>query len=242
MRIPKYESRFKAGELLAEYIKRENEDLNKTIIKEQNQFFCFAIPNGGVPVTEGFCSKYNLNYDILIVRKIKIPYNTEAGFGSVTTDGTILINEKLLSRLNLSEKAVNDSIELTKTEIRERLNFYNKEFGLENFYTNHIQKKHIFILDDGLASGFTMLAAINMIKKYDPERIYIAVPTAPLRTVNNINTEVNDIFCPNVRDVLWFAVADAYKNWYDVPESEVLEIINNSKFYLTETIIEDSIV
>ena len=235
MRIPKYESRFKAGELLAEYVKRENKYLNKSLMEDKNQFFCFAIPNGGVPVTEGFCSKYNLYYDILIVRKIKIPYNTEAGFGSVTTDGTILINEQLLSRLNLSEKVVRDSIELTKTEIRERLKFYNKGFGLEKFYSNHIQKKHIFILDDGLASGFTMLAAINMIKKYNPEKIYIAVPTAPLRTVNNVKTEVNEIFCPNIREVLRFAVADAYKNWYDVPESEVLEIINNSKFYITET-------
>jgi len=235
MRIRKYESRFKAGELLAEYVKRENKYLNKSLMEDKNQFFCFAIPNGGVPVTEGFCSKYNLYYDILIVRKIKIPYNTEAGFGSVTTDGTILINEQLLSRLNLSEKVVRDSIELTKTEIRERLKFYNKEFGLEKFYAHHIQKKHIFILDDGLASGFTMLAAINMIKKYNPEKIYIAVPTAPLRTVNNVKTEVNEIFCPNIREVLRFAVADAYKNWYDVPESEVLEIINNSKFYITET-------
>ena len=235
MRFPKYESRFKAGELLAEFVKRENKYLNKKLVEDKNQFFCFAIPNGGVPVTEGFCSKYNLNYDILIVRKIKIPYNTEAGFGSVTTDGTILINEKLLSRLNLSEQVVRDSIELTKTEIRERLKFYNKELGSEKFYANQIQKKHIFILDDGLASGFTMLAAINMIKKYNPEKIYIAVPTAPLRTVESVKTEVDVIFCPNIREVLWFAVADAYKNWYDVPESEVLELINNSKFYITET-------
>jgi len=235
MRFPKYESRFKAGELLAEFVKRENKYLNKKLVEDKNQFFCFAIPNGGVPVTEGFCSKYNLNYDILIVRKIKIPYNTEAGFGSVTTDGTILINEQLLSRLNLSEQVVRDSIELTKTEIRERLKFYNKELGLEKFYANQIQKKRIFILDDGLASGFTMLAAINMIKKYNPEKIYIAVPTAPLRTVESVKTEVDVIFCPNIREVLWFAVADAYKNWYDVPESEVLELINNSKFYITET-------
>ena len=233
MRIPKYESRFKAGELLAEFVERKNKYLNKNLVEDKNQFFCFAIPNGGVPVTEGFCSKYNLNYDILIVRKIKIPYNTEAGFGSVTTDGTILINEPLLSRLNLSKQVVRDSIELTKSEIRERLKFYNKKLSLEKFYAHQIQKKHIFILDDGLASGFTMLAAINMIKKYNPEKIYIAVPTAPLKTINNVKTEVNEIFCPNIREVLWFAVADAYKNWYDVPESEVLEIINNSKFYIT---------
>ncbi len=233
MKFVKYSSRIKAGELLAEFILQENKQLHTFIVENRDKCFCFSIPNGGVPVSEGFCSRYNLNYDILIVRKIKIPYNTEAGFGSVTTDGTILINKQLLSRLNLSEQAVQNSIELTKKEIKERLKYYGKKDNLEDFYIQNIKDKNIFILDDGLASGFTMLAAINMIKKYYPAKIFIAVPTAPLRTINNIKTKVNEIFCPNIRDVMWFAVADAYKNWYDVPESEVIEIINKSKFYIS---------
>jgi predicted phosphoribosyltransferase len=96
-----------------------------------------------------------------------------------------------------------------------------------------IKDKNIFILDDGLASGFTMLAAINMIKKFHPTKIFIAVPTAPLRTIKNVKPEVDEIFCPNVREVIWFAVADAYRNWYDVPESEVLEIITKSNYYIS---------
>ncbi len=232
MTFTRYDSRFKAGQILAEFIDKKNEQLIKFILKEPTECFCFAIPNGGVPVTEGFCSKLNLKYDILIVRKIKIPYNTEAGFGSVTTDGTVLINEPLLSQLNLSEKAVQDSINISREEIKERLEFYRKNFGLEDFYKKHIHKKLIFILDDGLASGFTMLAAISMIRNYKPKQIIIAVPTAPLRTVKRVEKEVDEIFCPNIRTTLWFAVADAYKNWYDVPESEVLEIINNSDHYV----------
>jgi len=170
---------------------------------------------------------------LLIVRKIKIPFNTEAGFGAVTTDGTILINEPLLNRLNLSKNAVKESIDLTKKEIAERLTFYNKDSKTAQFYKEKIQNKYIFIIDDGLASGFTMLAAISMLKKYLPLKIFIAVTTAPLRTVERIKTEIDKIFCPNIRDELWFAVADAYKNWYDVPESEVLKIISDSKYYIS---------
>ncbi|MFW9874142.1 MAG: phosphoribosyltransferase [Candidatus Thorarchaeota archaeon] len=232
MRLPKYESRFKAGELLASFISKEVKILKDLIMKDPNFFFCYAIPNGGVPVTEGFCSEFNLTYDILIVRKIKIPYNPEAGFGSVTTDGTVLINQQLLSQLNLSKETVEQSIDLTKAEIKNRLKFYNREMSLENFYEQQIKNKHIFVIDDGLASGFTMLAAIAMIKKYNPEKIFIAVPTAPLRTIKIVKTEVDEVFCPNIREVLWFAVADAYKNWYDVPESEVLKIISKSKYYI----------
>lgn len=231
MKFDRYNSRIDAGRLLAEFIKHENERVYNFIFDNIDNYFCFAIPNGGVPVTEGFCAHYNLNYDILIVRKIKIPYNTEAGFGAVTTDGTVLINESLIHHLNLSEKEIQDSINLTKKEISDRLKLYNKESNLEEFYLEKIQKKNIFILDDGLASGFTMLAAINMLKKYQPLKIFIAVPTAPLGTVKKINPHVDEIFCPNIRNLMWFAVADAYKNWYDIPETEVLKIINNSKYY-----------
>jgi predicted phosphoribosyltransferase len=170
---------------------------------------------------------------MLIVRKIKIPWNTEAGFGSVTTDGTVLINEPLLEHLALSEKDLNEAINLTKSEIKERLKFYNKETNLEELYEKIIHEKHIFMLDDGLASGFTMLAAIKMVQKYNPKKIYIAVPTAPLHTVERIQAAVkfDKIFCPNIRNVLRFAVADAYKAWRDLSENEVAKILERSKFY-----------
>jgi predicted phosphoribosyltransferase len=232
MRFQKYETRFQAGKFLAKHIEDKEHRLSGLIRKNPRKYFCYAIPNGGVPVTNGFCTYFNLKFDILIVRKIKIPHNTEAGFGSVTTDGSVLMNQSLLSQLNLSEKAINDSIELTKIEIRERLQFYNKNIKLEGFYEEHIKQREIFLLDDGLASGFTMLAAIKMIKKYNPEKIYIAVPTAPLRTIRVIQPEVYKIFCPNIREVMWFAVADAYKNWYDLTEVEVQKILTDSKFYI----------
>ena len=230
MKFERYESRFKAGEILSKSIKETDLELYKDIIENNEKYFCFAIPNGGVPVSEGFCSVLNIKYDLLIVRKIKIPWNTEAGFGSVTTDGTILINEPLLKQLSLSEQELNNSINLTKDEIRERLEFYKKSKNLEELYNQNIRNKNIFIVDDGLASGFTMLAAIKMIKKYT-ENIFIAIPTAPLRTVEVFNKQVKKIFCPNIRNVLQFAVADAYKKWYDLPDSEVKKIIESSKYY-----------
>ena len=110
--------------------------------------------------------------------------------------------------------------------------------NLETEYHDQIKGKCIFVLDDGLASGFTMLAAIKMILRYDPVKVFVAVPTAPLRTILRIKREVDGIFCPNIREVLRFAVAEAYKHWYDVPESEVLEIINKSNYYINK--IEDS--
>ncbi len=234
MKFIPYESRFRAGEILAEFVLSQNPVIKKIISSKIEKVFLFAIPNGGVPVAEGFCNILNINFDVLIVRKIKIPYNTEAGFGSVTTDGTVLINKALLSRLNLSESSIENSIETTKREISERIDFYNKSTDIEYSYNSFINGNYIFIMDDGLASGFTMLAAIKMIKKYNPKQLFIGVPTAPLHTVTSIQHEVDEIYCPNIRKTSWFAVADAYKHWYDVPESEVLDIIKKSKFYFRE--------
>ena len=202
MKFVRYESRFQAGEILAELICNENEELKKKIKENPNDFFCYAIPNGGIPVAEGYCKALNMKYDLIIVRKIKIPFNTEAGFGSITTDGSILINESLLNYINLSKEQVENSISLTKIEIKERLKLYNKSQNLNTFYKKHILNKEIFMIDDGLASGFTMLAAIKMIKKYLPKKVFIAVPTAPLHTVEKIEEsgDINYIFCPNIRD------------------------------------------
>jgi predicted phosphoribosyltransferase len=232
MKFLPYESRIKAGEILAEFILGQNPEFKKILENRTEKIFLFTIPNGGVPVAEGFCKVLNINYDILIVRKIKIPYNTEAGFGSVTTDGTVLINEALLSRLRLSESSIQKSIEVTKKEIRERIEYYHKTTDLELAYDSIIKNNYIFIMDDGLASGFTMLAAIKMIKKYKPKQLNIAIPTAPLHTVNRIQDNVDEVYCPNIRKTSWFAVADAYKYWYDVPENEVFGIIKTSNFYI----------
>jgi len=121
MTFQRFDSRFQAGELLSEVIKTKKNTLFQSIKENREAYFCFAIPNGGVPVAEGFCQVFNIKYDIIIVRKIKIPWNTEAGFGSITTDGTVLINEPLYQQLNLSEKQLEKAIHTTKQEIQERL-------------------------------------------------------------------------------------------------------------------------
>jgi len=232
MVFERYETRVKAGENISDFIKAKDIELFNYIKENRENNICYAVPNGGVPVTEGFCSCFNIKYDLLIVRKIKIPWNTEAGFGSITTDGTVLINESLFTSLNLSEQDLKRAIQITKAEIQERLKLYDKNTNFEKNYKDKIQGKHIFMMDDGLASGFTMLAAIKMIKKYNPKKLFVAVPTAPLHTIQRIQPEVDNIYCPNIRDVWRFAVADAYQNWYDVAESEVLDILKNSKFYV----------
>jgi len=231
MKFERFESRFQAGRKLIIFLKNNDNELYEYIKNNADKCFCFSIPNGGVPVAEGFCTETELHYDLLIVRKIKIPYNPEAGFGSITPDGTVLLNKELLAYLNLNKKEIDESIEITKQEIQDRLKFYHNQANLVEDYDKKINTKKIFLMDDGLASGFTMLAAIKMVKNYKPQEIFVLTPTAPYRTVEKIEKKVKKVFCPNIRKVMRFAVADAYKHWYDVPESEVVDILKQSEYY-----------
>jgi predicted phosphoribosyltransferase len=167
--------------------------------------------------------------DLIIVRKIQIPYNPEAGFGAMGPDGEIILNEILLDQLRLTEDEIKIQIKKTMDVIKKRDQLFRKERPFSS-----LKGKIAIIVDDGLASGFTMLAAIKFIKKKVPRKIVIAVPTASERTVDFILPEIDELMCLNVRRRFPFAVADAYKNWYDLTDEEVLDTIKKSRCFIEE--------
>lgn len=89
--------------------------------------------------------------------------------------------------------------------------------------------KTVILVDDGLASGFTMLAAAKSIRNQHPEKIVIAVPTASAGAIELLASSVDELVCPNIRGGPIFAVADAYENWYDLSDDEVLELLRRSE-------------
>ena len=144
------------------------------------------------------------------MRKIQIPGNTEAGFGAVIWDGQLLIKERLHAVLKLSQDEVDAAISMTRKNVHEWIAQFTGErpfLGLAGKTTNPI--------DDGLASGFTMLTAIKSIRINHPVRIIIAAPTASASSAELTGGEVDHLFCLNISSHQWFAVAEAYVNWYD---------------------------
>jgi len=205
-----FEDRNEAGRLLAEKLTRyKNSDA-----------IIFGIPSGGVPIASEIASALDLPMDLLIVRKIQIPYNPEAGFGAVGQEGEIILNERLLNRLNLTEKEMKAQIKKTMDVIKKRDQLFRQEKPFPS-----LKGKNIIIVDDGLASGYTMLAAIKIIKKKKPRKIIVGVPTGSGKTVDFILSFVDELVCLNIRNKFSFAVADAYRNWYDLTDEEVLRII-----------------
>ena len=211
-----FKDRIEAGRMLAEMLAPE--------YKEAQNAMVLAIPSGGVPVGLEVRRKLHLPFDLIITRKIPIPHNPEAGYGAVTQEGGVFLNEELVSRLRLGPLQIEDHISRLKKELEERDALFR---GKKPF--PDLSGQTAILVDDGLASGYTMMASIHSVRKMGAEKIVIAVPTAPPETVEKIEPMVDEIYCPNVRAKIFFSVADAYGHWYDLSREEVLELLTEER-------------
>src|SRR4030066_2026802 len=182
-----------------------------------------SIPSGGVPVGKEIKDALSLPLDLLIVRKIQIPWNPEAGFGAINLDGYVIYNEDLLRYLNLPERVIASQVAKTRETLGKRNLLFRQG---EDFPS--LKDKTVILADDGLASGYTMVAALEYTKKSNPSKIVIAVPTGSQKTVKKISSFLYVPYCLNVREDYPYAVAEAYRNWYDVSDEEVLRIMKES--------------
>ncbi len=160
---PYFQDRHDAGQKLSQKLTAYREN-NTTVL---------AIPHGGVPIGIEIAENLGAKLDLIVVRKIPIPGNPEAGYGAVTDDGTILLNEPLVTRLGLTPTQIERQAQAVKAEIDQRRARYQGKgpsFPLEG--------RTVLLVDDGLASGFTMLAAIESARRRGAEKVVVTVPVA----------------------------------------------------------------
>jgi putative phosphoribosyl transferase len=180
-----------------------------------------AIPSGGIPVALAVRQKLKCAFDLLIVRKLQIPGNPEAGFGALTQEGTVFLNEGLLSELRLTP----DHIENERKRVGVELDTRNRLFRGGRAFPD-LEDKRVILVDDGLASGYTMVASLFEARKKGAAELVVAVPTAPLDSIRRIENGADKIYCANIREGPFFAVAEAYENWYDLSPEEALKLLH----------------
>ena len=182
-----------------------------------------AIPAGGLPVAFPLAKALGCGLDVLVVRKIQIPDNAEAGFGAIGPDGTVLLNERILEDLRLTSKEIESQVARTREVLRQREARFRQNRPFPS-----LANRQVILVDDGLASGYTMLAAIGFVRQQDARQVILAVPTASGRTVNLLLPETDLLVCLNVRGGPVFAVADAYRSWYDLQDDEVINLLREA--------------
>ena len=180
------------------------------------------IPAGGIPVGIAVARALGCPVRPVIVRKIQIPWNTEAGFGAVTGDGHVFLNEDLLPLLHLTPGQVETATAKALANVREREERYRLS---QAGPVPDPSGRSCILVDDGLASGYTMAAACQAVRHLHPRKIVVAVPTGSLPSVKRVAETADEVICLNVRTGPSFAVADAYLEWYDLTEEETIRML-----------------
>ena len=211
-----FKDRLQAGVLLSQQLQRH-----------VKPFLILAIPRGGIPIAVAMSSELAIPFDLVISRKIPLPYTLEAGYGAVTWNDIVVINTDLTVQLQLSDEEIQKGIGYAKQQVKDQTTQYRGQTPLPN-----PENKTVIVVDDGIASGYSILAAIKYVQQCKPKKIVVAVPTAPSRSLHTILPFVDEVICLNIRDSQYFAVADAYLNWQDIPETLALSYLKKAPYFL----------
>ncbi len=205
-----FEDRMDAGRRLAQALSRYTEC----------GALVLAIPRGGVEVGCQVADRLKADFDLLIVRKLPFPQNPESGFGAIAEDGTTVLIEQAVS--HLSPDTVQSTVDDQKREIRRRIRILRNGRSLPG-----LKDRHVILVDDGLAMGATMRAAVLMCKKRQAGKLVVAVPVAGSR-VGRLMEQLVDELVVLEQPVFFRAVAQVYRHWHDVTDEQVLELLQSS--------------
>ena len=205
-----FESRLDAGKQLAEKLD-EYKDQSVTVL---------AIPNGGVPVAMAVAIALKAELDLIICRKIPLPLTPEAGFGACADDGTIILNEEIARRVGLSKQQIEQEATKVRAEIKRRTLLHKKEWS-----PIPLSGKTVIIIDDGLASGITMMAAVESVRHRHPREVVAAAPCASALAVKQLERVADKVVTVSTGFMPKFVVADFYRHWYDLSDNDVIRYL-----------------
>lgn len=214
--VKKFKDREHAAELL---ISKLNNEIKDEIAKD---VVVFGIPRGGVILAYTIYKNRSVNYfDIVIPRKLGAPNNKELGIGAIMDKDTVYLNEYVVKALRVSQDYIETEKESQIQEISRRSLLYRPK---QNEYD--IKNKTIILVDDGAATGATLVVSARWIRKMNPKRIIIAIPVAPNETVELLKNEVDQVVTILIPPTSNFtSVAQFYDNFEEITDDKVVKIM-----------------
>ena len=182
-----------------------------------------AIPRGGVVVGYEVARKLKVPLDIIIPRKIGAPSNPELAIGAVTEDGGVILDEKIVGYLNVSRRYIEEESERQRREIERRLMVYRGEVPYPNL-TNRV----VIVVDDGVATGSTIKAALASLRKKKVKQLVIAVPVAPADTIKELEGKADRVVCLFEPEE-FYAIGQFYENFDQTTDEEVIRLLKLSR-------------
>jgi putative phosphoribosyl transferase len=209
----RFRNRSEAGRLLAGALER---------YKGRPDVLVLALPRGGVPVAYEVATALNAPLDVFIVRKLGVPGHEELAMGAIASGGIRTLNRSVIQQLNIPQQAIDAMAARETEEVRRRERLYRGDKP-----SPAISGRTVILVDDGLATGSTMKAAIAALRRQNPAKIVVAVPTAPADTCEELQREADEVICA-VTPEPFYAVGLWYENFEQTTDAEVTELIRRA--------------
>eukprot|EP01112_Ceratiomyxa_fruticulosa_P024000 TRINITY_DN947_c0_g1_i6.p1 TRINITY_DN947_c0_g1~~TRINITY_DN947_c0_g1_i6.p1 ORF type:complete len:255 (-),score=55.56 TRINITY_DN947_c0_g1_i6:165-929(-) len=207
-----FKDRKEAGSVLANEFKEYQNSLDTIVV---------GLPRGGVVVAYPIAKKLGLPLDIVVPRKIGAPFHEEYAIGAILEDGSGYFDNDVINTYGISSEYIKQESHKQVQEAQRRLRVYRGSRGPQDF-----SGKRILLIDDGIATGSTMHAAITSIRNKGAKEIIVGVPVGPKDTVTNMKPLVNRFVCLSV-PAGFRAVGQFYTNFDQTEDEEVLELMND---------------
>jgi putative phosphoribosyl transferase len=188
-------------------------------LKGQPNVIVLGITRGGVVVAAEIARALHLPLDVFLAHKLGAPFNPELAVGAITSTGEVILDEQLVSELRLSEREIAREVEQQRKEIARRLSAFRR-----NRPSLDLQNKTVVIVDDGIATGSTMLAALRALRRQKPARLILAIPVGPPETMHRLACECDQIVVLDTPEPFW-AVGRFYIRFGQTRDEEVMELL-----------------
>jgi putative phosphoribosyl transferase len=205
-----FRDRHEAGKLLAKRLVH---------LRGQPGLLVLGIPRGGVVVAYEIASELQAPLDVYITRKIGAPNNPELAIGAVASDGTVVLDRRLIEQLGVSDPYVEEEKERQTREIGRRIAAYH---GVRS--VQELSGRTIILVDDGVATGATVSASLRALRQHAPERLILAVPVGPADSIRMLAREADQVVCLHEPDIFW-AVGAFYASFDQTSDAEVVKLL-----------------
>jgi predicted phosphoribosyltransferase/alpha/beta superfamily hydrolase len=177
-----------------------------------------GIPRGGVPIADRIARELNGKLGVVVARKLRAPMQSELAIGAVAANGAVYVNEELAHDTGADRRYLDQEIARQMKEARER------EARFDGARRPAVAGQTVIVVDDGIATGATAIAALRSLKAADAARVVLAVPVGPPGTLEAMAAEADDVVCPNIESD-FYAVGQFYDDFSAVSDSEVARLI-----------------
>ncbi len=210
-----FSDREEAGRRLAELL--------RDYIESPKEFLILAIPRGGVPVAKEVAKALSIPMSVVVVRKLGIPWNPEAAFGSIDSEGNLYLDRATVEYLGLSKEVIEDTASKEYEELKRRESLF-----LPDGYPD-MKDKRVIVIDDGIATGYTAVAAGNFARSRGAKEVWLAVPVCPSEVGKEVKRTFDKLVCLHRSDSPGFAVGMFYRDFHQLSDEEVIELCKGTQ-------------